>query len=249
MKQEIHNLGKKQDSYMQLSENAILLLEKADIPNWNMLATMSSTTISRFLNLDFIYRLAMDKPGHIYEFGCHYGTSTAILRNLRDLYEPRNVSRGIVTFDTFQGFSKVVPEDGDWNKSGDFGLEIKNYKSILQNILEAQRQISGTLNLYRHDSIVEGDVSITLNKFLAQHSNHIINCAIFDMDVYQATQDALEAIKPHLAKDAILVFDELIHDHYPGEALALKDSEIFNKLDFIKGLPHVPYCAIAKYKG
>lgn len=249
MKQHIHNESSKREAYARLEKHAIQLIEKADIPNWNMLTTASSTTISRILHLDLVYRLAKKRTGHIYEFGCHYGASTAILRNLRDLYEPQNKSRGIVTFDTFTGFEKVNPKDGSWNKEGDFGLEIDSYKLLLLDILEAQRAISGTKDRYRHDAIIEGDVSYTLKEFLTKHPNHLIGCAILDMDVYEATKDVLQIIEPHLTKGALLVFDELMHDQYPGEAIALKESCIFPKVRFLSGVSHMPYCGLAEYTG
>ena len=42
-------------------------------------------------------------------------------------------------------------------------------------------------------------------------------------------QPALEAIKPHLFKGSVLVFDELGDDIFPGETVALR--EVFNLAD------------------
>ena len=47
--------------------------------------------------------------------------------------------------------------------------------------------------------------------------------AIFDMDIYKPTKDALEAIKPKLTKGSVLVFDELNCPQFPGEMQALHE--------------------------
>ena len=50
-----------------------------------------------------------------------------------------------------------------------------------------------------------------------------MSLAIFDFDIYKPTKVALEAVKPHLVKGSILVFDELCDDIFPGETLALDE--------------------------
>ena len=50
-----------------------------------------------------------------------------------------------------------------------------------------------------------------------------MSLAIFDFDIYKPTKAALEAIKPHLFKGSVLVFDELADDIFPGETVALRE--------------------------
>ena len=56
-----------------------------------------------------------------------------------------------------------------------------------------------------------------------RHPETIVSLAIFDFDIYQPTKAALEAIKPHLFKGSVLVFDELCDDIFPGETIALRE--------------------------
>lgn len=56
------------------------------------------------LSHDALYRMILDVPGTIMEFGVHRGRHLAALTALRGVYEPYNPHRRIVGFDTFTGF-------------------------------------------------------------------------------------------------------------------------------------------------
>lgn len=92
---------------------------------------------------------------------------------------------------------------------------------------------------------IVGWVEDTLEDFL-NNQNPKINFVHLDMDTYSPTKFTLEKIKPHLVKDAIILFDELYN--YPGwrngEYKALtevfKEDEFKYKAFLINGAP----CAI-----
>jgi hypothetical protein len=66
--------------------------------------------------------------------------------------------------------------------------------------------------------------------------------AIFDMDLYKPTKDALNAVIPRLTKGSILVFDQLNHEKFPGETQAVMEVLGLNKLKLRRD-PHQSYCA------
>tara|TARA_B100001175_G_scaffold309845_1_gene312086 strand:- start:607 stop:1332 length:726 start_codon:yes stop_codon:yes gene_type:complete len=59
--------------------------------------------------------------------------------------------------------------------------------------------------------IISGWVEDTLDDFLKKH-NPKINFVHMDIDTYTSTKYALEKLKPHLVKSAIIVFDELYNN-------------------------------------
>ena len=63
--------------------------------------------------------------------------------------------------------------------------------------------------------------------------------AIFDMDIYKPTKDALKAIKPRLTKGSILIFDELNCKEFPGETEALNEVLGLNNIK-LKHYPQQP---------
>ncbi|MHB8130898.1 MAG: hypothetical protein ACYDEX_18105, partial [Mobilitalea sp.] len=78
--------------------------------------------------------------------------------------------------------------------------------------------------------LVKGDATKTVAEYLKRYPETIISLAIFDFDIYAPTKATLEAIKPHLCKGSILVFDELADDVHPGETIAVKEFFGLNKL-------------------
>jgi hypothetical protein len=46
------------------------------------------------------------------EFGVRWGQNMALFTSFRNIYEPYNVSRKIIGFDTFAGFPSISEQDG-----------------------------------------------------------------------------------------------------------------------------------------
>src|SRR4051794_17187984 len=63
------------------------------------------------LSMDALYRMVLDVPGIIVEFGVRYGRHLGAFAALRGVYEPYNPLRRIVGFDTFTGFPEVADVD------------------------------------------------------------------------------------------------------------------------------------------
>jgi hypothetical protein len=91
---------------------------------------------------------------------------------------------------------------------------------------------------------VKGDVSATLPDWLEKNPQAVVSMAIFDMDVFKPTRDALELVLPRLTRGSLLVFDELNCPHFPGETRALDEIVGIGNLR-LRRFPHQPYCAWA----
>jgi len=200
---------------------------------------LGSSELARILWLNEIYKLNINVPGSIIEFGSQYGASFNIFNMLRMIYEPWNSSRHLYSFTTFeQGFVDVNTKDGEMVSIGDYGVS-ENWKTTLESILEINSQPSPVGNLY---NIIEGDVSITLPLFLDKNQHVIFSLAHFDLDVYAPTKNALELIIKRMPKGSILVFDEINNPAFPGETLAIQEVLGIANLKLIK-LQFQPYSA------
>ena len=213
--------------------------------NWPSALTLSRSSIGRILHLDAIYRRILNVPGQICEFGTHFGSSASILLSLRSIYEPLNQGRVLNIFDTFEGFSGVSASDGE-SKQGDFGLP-SGYEVLLREILELQASMNPNPHIPSF-TIQKGDASSTVANWVQENPHAIVSLAIFDMDIYKPTLDAISAIKPLLTKGSVLVFDELGHPSFPGETLAIKDAIGLSGLTLQRD-PFVPYVSWAVYEG
>lgn len=212
--------------------------------NAHNLLTLKRSSISRLLYYNDLYKMILDIPGVICEFGVQWGATIAQLINLRGMYEPYNFGRKIFGFDTFEGFSTVDTKDGGFSQVGDYKT-CDNYMQVLEEILGLQESFLPIPHIKKFE-LVKGDASLTIGTWLDANPHAIVSMAIFDMDVYKPTHDVLEKILPRLTKGSLLVFDELNCPYFPGETTALQEVIGINKLALRRHL-HQPYCAWAVY--
>ena len=152
-----------------------------------------------------------------------WGQTLALLSALRGLFEPFNRHRKIVGFDTFTGFRGMGPEDGQRCKTVDGSFSVtEGHATYLEKLLTLADGLNPIPHLKKFE-LVKGDAVETIPEYLKRHPETIVSLAIFDFDIYKPTKAALQAIKPHLMKGSILVFDELCDDIFPGETLAAQE--------------------------
>jgi hypothetical protein len=225
----------------RLQDLTVDLASREDI-DWqhNSHLTMHRRGLSRILYYDNIYRNLVGVPGVILEFGVQWGATLSLLTNLRGLHEPFNFTRKIIGFDTFEGFPSLDVLDGAAPAVGDYAVP-EGHAARLGEILRLHEASAPIAHIHKHELVI-GDVVKTLPQWLEENPHVVIGMAIFDVDLYEPTKEALELVIPRLTKGSILVFDELNHEEFPGETLALKDVLGLDKLR-LHQLPHQPRCA------
>lgn len=207
---------------------------------------LTSKDLSRILFFYEIYRLILKTHGVIMEFGVRWGQTLSLLSAMRGIFEPFNRHRKIIGFDTFEGFSGVSEQDGARcpSKDGSFSVS-DDYEKRLDAILKLQ-ELTNPMSHIRRYELIKGDARQTIPAYLAAHPETAVSLAVLDFDIYAPTRAALEAIKPHLFKGSVLVFDELCDEIFPGETVALK--EVFGisnlRLQRYPMTSRVSYCVI-----
>ncbi|MBN1359573.1 MAG: dTDP-6-deoxy-L-hexose 3-O-methyltransferase [Sedimentisphaerales bacterium] len=202
-------------------------LQSNPLPNDELLANLglflTSKNLSRLLFFYEIYRKIVHTHGIIVEFGVRWGQTLSLMAALRGILEPFNRHRKIVGFDTFTGFVGLSAKDGDKCRCCDGSFAVTDdYEDYLAQILALQEQLN-PMNHIRRFELVKGDAIVTVPQYFDRHPETIVSLAIFDFDIYAPTKAALEALKPHLSKGSILVFDELCDDIFPGETVAVRE--------------------------
>ena len=218
-----------------------------DSPHWSLHANvfLKRQSLSRLLYLDALYKEIVDIPGVICEFGVLYGATLVTLMILRGIYEPYNHSRHIYGFDTFEGFPSVDPKDGDMAVRGDFSVPAR-YELTLEQTL-ALHERNSPISHIRKFGLIKGDVSQTLPKWLKDNPHVVVAMAIFDMDLYRPTLDALNLLRPHFMKDTVIAFDDLNSGNLPGETAAVMEAIGLNNLAIRRG-PYQSHCCWARFR-
>lgn len=191
------------------------------LPNLAMFLT--SKSLSRILFFYELYKRIIHNHGVIMEFGVRWGQTLSIMSALRGIFEPFNRHRKIIGFDTFEGFTGIGAKDGELCRCVDGSFSVTSeYETYLDKLLNLQEKLNPIAHLKKYE-LVRGNAMETIPSYFAKHPETIVSLAFFDFDIYEPTRIALEAVKPHLCKGSILVFDELCDDVFPGETIALQE--------------------------
>jgi hypothetical protein len=176
------------------------------------------------LALSDLYRNhLLNVNGVLMEFGTCYGRTASLFTNLRGIFEPYNFTRKLVVFDTFSGLKGVSEQDGSHRLAIDGAFSSsEGYERHLEQVLKYHESESPIAHISKCE-LVKGDASDTLPTYLKEHPETVVALAYFDFDIYAPTKACLEAIKPHLTRNSLLVFDELNCPAMPGETVALAE--------------------------
>lgn len=209
----------------RIEERFVSLLKSSPIPDDELLANLglylTSKNLSRLLFFYEIYKKVSKTHGVVMEFGTRWGQTVSLLSALRGIFEPFNRTRKVIGFDTFCGHRGMGEKDGDISEDGAYSLPA-DYDKYLANLLQVQEDLNPISHIRKFE-LVKGDLVVTLPRYLERHPETIISLAIFDLDIYKPTKEALATIQPYLCKGSILIFDELCDEVFPGETMALRE--------------------------
>ena len=199
---------------------------------------LNTKNFSRILFFYEIYKKFLEVEGCIMEFGVRWGQNLTILTAVRAMFEPYNIKRKIIGFDTFEGFVGTGKQDGKKTFWEAGGLKLpENYETYLNNILEVQEKFNPVSHVKKFE-IVKGDASKSLKKYLLKEKQTIVAFAFFDMDLYKPTKDCLKILANYVTKGSIIAFDELNCDYAKSVTNALK--EVFDMRTIeIKRFSHI----------
>jgi hypothetical protein len=144
---------------------------------------------------------------------------------LSSIHEPLNHSRRIVGFGTYSGFPDVHDRDAGATVNPRLrpeGLAAPAYDELLEliRLYDLSRQIRHIPRV----NLVVGDAMSTIPRYLGDSPQVVVAMLYLDFDLYEPTKVALEAFLPRMPKGALIAFDELNQDSWPGETMAVLDS-------------------------
>jgi hypothetical protein len=203
------------------------LFRRCPIPEKELLSNLGlfvkRQDVSKLLFMNDLYQQILPVHGVVAEFGVRWGNNLALFESFRGIYEPYNHNRKILGFDTFAGFPSVHQKDGtaDMVIAGAYGVTT-GYEEYLGQILAYHEQESPIPHIQKY-SLVKGDATIEVEKYLTAQPETIIALAYFDFDLYEPTKKCLELIRSHVTKGTVIGFDQLNDSGFPGETLALKE--------------------------
>lgn len=190
---------------------------------------LQTTYMRKFISRYEIYKKVLDVHGSIIECGVLGGSGVFSWAHFSEIYEPYNHLRKIIGFDTFSGFPGFNEIDLNYRDDGlksemlaVGGLKSEKLENLenLIKIFDANRPLSHINKI----KLVAGDAKATIPEYIKNYPELVCSLLWLDFDTYDGTKVALENIVPRMPKGAIIAFDELNHELWPGETVALIDT-------------------------
>jgi hypothetical protein len=205
--------------------------------------------LARFMVQHELFKRTQNVKGSIVECGVYQGSGVMAWAKLSETLEPYNFLRKIYGFDTFEGFPSVAEEDKSGTneaitKVGYLKPEYDVY-SELQDCIAALDET----RLLKHEEkvvLVKGDAMKTIPAFLKENQHVLVSLLYLDFDLYEPTLLALKEFLPRMPKGAIIAFDELHDQKWPGETRALLETLNLNhyRLESFPFEPHISWITL-----
>lgn len=175
-----------------------------------------------FLAKSEIFKKILNIHGAIVECGVLFGGTLMAWAHFSAIYEPINLTRKIIGFDTFEGFPGRHEKDGvgDFGKEGDFASH--SYEDLQECI-----RIYDMLRFKNHVEkveLVKGNFMETGRKYLEDNPHLVIALLFLDFDIYEPTKEALDIFVERIPKGGIIAFDHLFYKGTAGETVAFLES-------------------------
>ena len=223
------------------SESADDTVEKLDA----FTKFVSRQSLTKFLARAEVFQKQLEINGSIIEVGVHRGTSFMTWAHLSSIFEPVNYLRKIIGFDTFEGFVGISDKDSTGKsehlKLGGFNAGKASREELLDAIeLYDSNRLMGHIEKCE---LIRGDASLEIPNYLNLNPHLLVSLLHLDADLYDPTAAALKYFLPRMPKGAVILFDELNLDSFPGETLALLESMDVNS----KAIKRFPFATSMSY--
>ena len=205
-------------------------------------------SIARFLCMSEIFKLVLNVQGDVMECGVNWGGGLMTFAQLSAIWEPVNLQRRVVGFDTFSGFESVSMEDQHGvvytaeRRAGGYKADSLDDLRNTVSLFDSNRFIGHIQKV----ELVVGDVAQTVPKYLEREPQTVVSLLHLDLDLYEPTRVCIEHFVSRMPKGAVIVFDELNNRTWPGETLAVMETLGLTRLRIqrFNYEPHVSYAII-----
>jgi hypothetical protein len=203
---------------------------------------LRGSLLARFMAVEHVYRLVIDKPGCIFDLGTWRGQTAVLCENYRAVLEPLNPYRRIVCFDTFNGYAGFSDADAatELHRDGTYGVGGSDYAALLRGILEMHEASNVNGHNRGKHSVIEGDIRETLPAFLTDNPSEFPALVFFDLNSVEPSQDALERMWDVLVPGGVIAFWQLTQKRIPAEGNVYRNSFMSRHAHSISKCPTYP---------
>ena len=186
--------------------------------------------LRRFAGRYELFKQVLEVHGSVVECGVLFGGGLMAWAQLSEIFEPFNHLRTVIGFDTFQGFAELSEQDSTGTavqmKPGGLAIDTQADLERAITLFDRNRVLSHIPKV----RLVRGDAQTTIPAYIQANPHLVVSLLWLDFDIYAPTATALRHFLPRMPKGAIIAFDELNHEVWPGETVAVLEEVGLNRL-------------------
>ena len=178
-----------------------------------------------------LFKLAVDRPGHIVELGVYHGESYFHWARLVEAFNMGERETKVIGFDSFSGFTSIHDKDKTALnqaeqgplaiKPGGFNAGERAYRRIaeLVEIFEADHFVPQKKRL----ELIKGDIAETVPDYVRRNPGLRIALLHLDCDLYEPTLVGLKHLYPLVVPGGVVILDEYGQTKFAGESAAFDE--------------------------
>ncbi len=178
-----------------------------------------------------LFKMAMDRPGHIVELGVYKGESFFNWARFVEIFNMGERETKIIGFDSFTGFPEIHDKDKTMTnqqdegalavKRGGFNPGERSYERIMRliNIFENDHFVPQKPRL----EIIKGDIAETVPEYVEKNPGLRISLLHLDCDIYEPTLIGLQHFYPLVVAGGVVILDEYGQNKFSGESAAFDE--------------------------
>jgi hypothetical protein len=195
----------------------------AAVKNFAVLARRQA--LKRFLAHVELFKMTLDVPGDIAEFGVFRGLGLFTWANLLESYCIGDRTKMVYGFDNWQGFTELSPQDSA--PLADAGKTVGGF-----NPAQYRQEVLDAIEIFDADrfipfkariKLVDGDIEESVVKFAAANPGVRFSLIHLDCDLYKPTRAVLQTLWNKVARGGVVIFDEYAIADWPGETAAVDE--------------------------
>jgi hypothetical protein len=193
------------------------------VKNFAVLARRQA--LKRFLAHVELFKMTLDVPGDIAEFGVFRGLGLFTWANLLESYCIGDRTKVVYGFDNWQGFTGFSEQDSQ--PLADAGKTVGGF-----NPARFHEEVLDAIGIFDSDrfipfkpriKLIDGNIEETVVKFAEDNPGVRFSLVHLDCDLYKPTRAVLQAIWVKVTRGGVVIFDEYAIADWPGETAAVDE--------------------------
>jgi hypothetical protein len=193
------------------------------VKNFAVLARRQA--LKRFLAHVELFKMTLDVPGDIAEFGVFRGLGLFTWANLLESYCIGDRTKVVWGFDNWRGFTGFSEQDSGQLSHAGRTVGGFNPAAFHDEVLDAIAIFDSDrfIPFKPRIKLINGNIEETVERFMHDNPGVRFSLVHLDCDLYAPTRAVLQSLWSRIPRGGVVIFDEYAITDWPGETAAVDE--------------------------